>query len=185
MLEGGAISVDGEGTLLTTEECLLHPSRNPGLGKAAQEALLKRTLGVEKIIWLGQGIVPDPVTDGHVDGLCVFVGPGTVLLQMTDDRSDEKFAITQDAKRRLRDARDAEGRPLEIIELPLQNDMLHINLYICNGGVIVPVAGDPAQDDAPMAILRETFPDRGLIGVTGRVIASGGGIHCITQQVPA
>ena len=186
VLEGGAISVDGQGTLLTTEECLFHPTRNPTVGRAAQEALLKRSLGVEKIIWLGQGISPDPVTNGHVDGLCVFVGPGTVLLQTTEDRSDENYAITRDAMDRLRAAKDAKGRMLEIIELPLQADVLHINLYICNGGVIVPLAGDRRQDDAPMAILREIFPDREVVGVTGKVIAGGGGgVHCITQQVPA
>lgn len=186
VLEGGAISVDGEGTLLTTEECLLHPTRNPGFGKAAQETLLKRKLGVEKIIWLGKGISPDPITNGHVDGLCVFVAAGTVLLQTTEDRNDENYAITRDTKRRLRGERDAKGRSLEIIELPLQDDVLHINLYICNGGVIVPTADDPRQDDAPMAILREIFPDRQVDGVTDRVIAGGGGgVHCITQQVPA
>ena len=111
-----------------TEECLLHPTRNPGFGKAAQETLLKRKLGVEKIIWLGKGISPDPITNGHVDGLCVFVAAGTVLLQTIEDRNDENYAITRDAKRRLRGERDAKGRPLEIIELPLQDDVLHINL---------------------------------------------------------
>ena len=161
-------------------------ARNPGFGKAAQETLLKRKLGVEKIIWLGKGISPDPITNGHVDGLCVFVAAGTVLLQTTEDRNDENYAITRDAKRRLRGERDAKGRSLEIIELPLQDDVLHINLYICNGGVIVPTADDPRQDDAPMAILREIFPDRQVDGVTDRVIAGGGGgVHCITQQVPA
>ncbi|MDD9876434.1 MAG: agmatine deiminase family protein [Magnetovibrio sp.] len=186
VLEGGAISVDGNGTLLTTEECLLHPSRNPGMGKSDQERLLRDALGVDTVIWLGQGIAPDPVTDGHVDGLCVFAGPGAVLLQTTDDPADENHVIGRDAKRRLQRARDAQGRRLEIIELPLADDVLHINFYICNGGVIVPIAGDPRQDDAPLSILRDVFPERRVVGVGGKVIAAGGGgVHCITQQVPA
>jgi len=186
VLEGGAISVDGEGTLLTTEECLLHPTRNPGVSKEAQEQILKNALGVTKVIWLGEGITPDPVTDGHVDGLCVFAGPGAILLQTTDDTSDENYRITQDAKRRLKAAKDARGRTLEIIELPLADHVLHVNFYICNGAVIVPIADEPRQDDQPLAILREVFPERKVVGVSGRVMAEGGGgVHCITQQVPA
>ncbi|WP_291731812.1 agmatine/peptidylarginine deiminase [Leisingera sp. F5] len=187
VLEGGGVAVDGQGTLLTTEECLLHKNRNPGWTKARVEAELKAGLGVQKVIWLPRGLTPDPITDGHVDGMAAFAAPGVVLLHTTDDRSDPNYRITQDAKRILQQETDVHGRRFEIIEIPLTSyDVVHMNFYICNGAIIVPVSGRMAEDDQPLAILREAFPDRRVVGVSGRMIGGGGGgVHCITQQVPA
>ncbi len=187
VLEGGAVALDGEGTLITTEECLLNKNRNPGKSKAEIETMLKDWLGVEKIIWIPRGLTPDPITDGHIDGMAAFAAPGVVLLHTTDDRSDPNHAITKEAREILRRTRDAKGRKLEIIEIPLTSwNVVHMNFYICNGAVIVPVAGKAGEDDVPLGILREAFPDRRVVPITGRYIAEGGGgVHCITQQVPA
>jgi len=185
--EGGALAMDGQGTLITTEECLMHKNRNPGWTRAQIESQLKAHLGVKKVIWLPNGLTPDPITDGHVDGMAAFAAPGIVLLHTTDERSDPNFAITQGAKRILQQATDARGRRFEVIEIPLTSwDVVHMNFYICNGALVVPVAGKPDEDDEPLAILREAFPRHRVIGVTGKMLATGGGgVHCITQQVPA
>ena len=184
--EGGAIAVDGEGTCITTEECLLHSNRNPNLSQDEVTELLKGWLGVETVIWLPRGLTPDPITDGHVDGIAAFIEPGVVLLHTTDDSGDPNYAITQGAKRQLESSSDASGRQFEVIELPLAYDVVHLNFYICNGGVVVPTAGDPRQDDAPLAVLREVFPDREVVPVSGQMLSKGGGgVHCITQQMPA
>lgn len=187
VLEGGAVHVDGEGTLITTEECLLNKNRNPGRTKAEINSILKDWLGVEKIIWLPKGLTPDPITDGHVDGMAAFAAPGVVLLHTTDDKSDPNYAITQKARDILLQTPDAAGRQLEVVEIPMTSwDVLHMNFYICNGGIIVPVAGKAKEDDLPLSILREVFPQHRIVPVTGRLIAKGGGgVHCITQQVPA
>lgn len=182
--EGGGVLVDGDGTLIVTEECLLHKNRNPALDRAAVEKRLLASLGAKKVIWLGRGLTPDPVTDGHVDGMAAFAQPGTVLLHSIDEKSDPNFKILADAKRRLAEATDAQGRKLTIIELPLAGEVSQMNFYLCNGAVIVPVSGK--QDDEPLGILREVFAGRKIVGVPGRVLAKGGGgVHCITQQVPA
>jgi len=184
--EGGGIAVDGEGTCITTEECLLHSNRNPGKSKDEVTEVLKGWLGVEQVIWLSRGLTPDPITDGHVDGIAAFVEPGVVLLHTLDDRSDPNYAITQDAKQRLESTTDARGRYLEVVELPLAYDIVHMNFYICNGGVVVPTAGDPRQDDEPLAVLREVFPQHKVVPVSGQMLSEGGGgVHCITQQMPA
>ena len=185
VLEGGAVTLDGEGTLITTEECLLNPNRNPDKSKSQVEQILQESFNVSKVIWLSKGTTPDPITDGHVDGICVFVAPGKVMLQTTDDLNDPNYEICQDAKTKLLAASDSKGRKLEIIELPLAYDVAHINFYIANGSVLVPISNDPAQDDAPLSIIRNTFSDREVIGISGEILAQGGGgIHCITQQVP-
>jgi agmatine deiminase len=183
--EGGAISVDGEGTILTTEQCLMNPNRNPGRTKAQVESDLCELLGGTKVIWLAKGLSPDPITDGHVDGICVFARPGTVVLQRVDDPSDPNAAITADARKRLEAATDAQGRKLEIIDMPVWPPTLtYLNFYLANGGVVVPAAGDPAYDEPAFAVLRKAFPDRKVVGVVGEAIAAGGGgIHCITQQM--
>ena len=184
--EGGGVLVDGEGTIITTEECLLHKNRNPGVDKATIERRLLEGLGAKKVIWLGRGLTPDPVTDGHVDGMAAYVGPGSVLLHSTTYKSDPNYKILADAKRRLQEATDAKGRKLEVIDLPLAEQVGHMNFYICNGAVVVPVAGVKREDDKPLGILREVFPERKVIGVSGVILAEGGGgVHCITQQVPA
>ncbi len=187
VLEGGAVALDGEGTLITTDECLMNPNRNPGKSKPKIEDILKGWLGVEKIIWIPRGLTPDPITDGHIDGMAAFASPGVVLLHTTDDTSDENHAITHEARKILSQALDAKGRKLEIVEIPLTSwNVVHMNFYICNGAVVVPVAGKSKEDDVPLGILRETFPDRKIVPITGRYIAEGGGgVHCITQQVPA
>lgn len=185
VLEGGGIVVDGDGTAIVTEQCLLNPNRNPGMSKAQVERYLADYLGIAKVIWLGQGLTPDPITDGHADGLCAFVDQATVLLHSTNERSDPNYAICRDARRRLLDAIDAKGRSLEIIDLPLAENALHMGFYIANDCVIVPVANRRVEDDAPLAILRDLFPERKVVGVSGRTLALGGGsVHCITQQVP-
>ncbi len=184
--EGGAVLVDGDGTLIVTEECLLHKNRNPGLSKAIIEERLLHGLGAKKVIWLGRGLTPDPVTDGHVDGMAAFAEPGVVLLHSIDDKSDPNFKILADAKRRLTEATDAAGRKFEVIDLPLAEEVGQMNFYICNGAVIVPVSGDKEQDDEPLGILRDVFKGRKIVGVIGHVLAKGGGgVHCITQQIPA
>lgn len=187
VLEGGAVALDGQGTLLTTEECLLHRNRNPGWTKEQIEAELKAQLGVTKIIWLPKGLTPDPITDGHVDGIAAFAAPGVVLLHTIYDRSDPNTKITAAAKRILENATDAKGRRFEVIEVPLTSfDVVHMNFYICNGAVIVPVSGKKSEDATPLGILQEAFPRHKVIGVSGRMIGGGGGgVHCITQQVPA
>ena len=114
VLEGGAIALDGEGTVLTTEQCVLHRNRNPGRNRQTVERLLNDSLGTRKIVWLEKGLQPDPVTDGHVDGLAAFAEPGVVLLHTVDDRSDPNFAICRDAKQRLRNSKDAKGRRLDL-----------------------------------------------------------------------
>ena len=184
--EGGAILTDGEGTAIVTAQCLLHENRNPGYSREQVEALINSSLGTQKVIWVEQGLTPDPITDGHIDGLAAFAAPGMVLLHSCDLQRDPNDDICNAAKRVLEQTTDAKGRRLEIIDLPLARDISHMNFYICNGAVIVPIAEDEAQDDAPMAILREVFPDREVIGIGGNILCEGGGgIHCITQQVPA
>ena len=187
VMEGGAVALDGEGTLLTTEECLLNPNRNPDWSKADIEAELMAYLGVGKVIWIPRGLTPDPITDGHIDGMAAFSEPGVVLLHTTDEQGDPNHEITQAAKRILKDETDASGRSFEIIEVPLTSyDLVHMNFYICNGAVIVPATGREAEDDVPLGILRDVFPGREVIGVPGEMMAEGGGgVHCITQQVPA
>lgn len=211
VLEGGAIHVDGEGTCLTTEECLLNPNRNPRLSKAQIEAGLRDYLGVETIVWLGQGIYRDE-TAGHVDNLCCFLRPGVVALAWCEDSTDPQSAISSDAYARLRTATDARGRRLEVITMPVPARPLtitaqesagivttqrsqprnavdrlaasYVNFLIVNGALVVPSFGD-ANDARALAILAEQFPDRQVRTVPGREILLGGGnIHCITQQQP-
>lgn len=194
VLEGGSISVDGEGTLITTEQCLLNPNRNPGMTRQEIEAELKLQLGVESVIWLPYGHHDDTHTDGHTDGVCVFARPGVVVAQVCadpDHPDSERMAANLAT---LAEARDAQGRELEVIELPFypyfdvdgaRTMVSYVNFYIANGGVVVPIAGHPFDEPA-LELLRHAFHDRDVVGVPGRVIAhGGGGVHCITQQVPA
>lgn len=210
VLEGGSIHVDGQGTLITTEECLLNPNRNPHLKRQEIEAHLRNYLNIEKVIWLERGVYNDE-TSGHVDNLCCFIRPGVVALTWTDDATDPQFAISSDAYRRLQKASDANDRNFEIIKIhqptpiyitdeesqgvdsvdgtyPRQaGDRLaasYVNFYIANGGVIVPIFNTP-QDTLALQILERSFPERKVVGVLAREILLGGGnIHCITQQQP-
>jgi agmatine deiminase len=188
VLEGGSITVDGEGTLITTEQCLFEEHRNPGLGRAEIEAELRAQLGVERVIWLGLGLVEDDDTDGHVDNVCAFVEPGKVVLQTVTDEANPNFAPSRENLRRLRDA------GLEVVELPWlpyvageqpPTVVPYTNFYICNGGLIVPVRGEESDADA-LALLASLYPGREAVTVAGETLAlGGGGVHCITQQVPA
>lgn len=191
ILEGGSIAVDGEGLLVTTEQCLLDPTRNPHLGKDEIDAELSRALGVERVVWLDQGLLEDADTDGHVDNICAFIEPGRAMLQTVPDESDPNWAGTQENLGRLAAA------GIDTVEwelLPrLERDngeavvVPYMNFYIANGALIVPVGGvDPDVDQEALRRLGELFPDREPVGIDGRVLAlGGGGIHCITQQVPA
>ncbi len=186
VLEGGGVLQDGEGTIITTEECLLHRNRNPKMNKAEVEQQLKDYLGAKKVVWLKHGITPDPVTNGHVDGIAAFVKPGVVLLHQTPYRDDGNFKRLKDAKERLQAAADAKGRRLKVIDLPLAEHVAHMNFYICNGGVVVPTENNPRADEPSLEVLRDAFPNREVVGVSGRVLSKGGGgVHCITQQIPA
>lgn len=138
VLESGAVTVDGEGTLITTEQCLLNKHRN-AKDKAKIEKTLNDALGTEKVIWLGKGLEPDPVTDGHVDGIAAFADAATVLLHTTNDRSDPNYLICQDAKLRLKKATDAKGRKLEV---PLDGDVSYMNYYMANDAILVPITTD-------------------------------------------
>lgn len=211
VLEGGSIHVDGEGTVLTTEECLLNRNRNPELGREQIEVALGEHLGAEKVIWLGLGIYNDE-TDGHIDNIACFAAPGVVLLSWCEDESDPQHAISADALERLRAARDARGRELEVHLLPTPGPILiapeeaqgvdaapgtiprragdrmaasYANFYIANTRVVMPLL-DERTDETAKEILEGVFAGREVVGVPAREILLGGGnIHCITQQVPA
>jgi agmatine deiminase len=211
VLEGGAVHVDGEGTVLTSEECLLNPNRNPKLSREQIERVLCEYLGAEQVIWLGAGVFADE-TDGHVDNLACFARPGVVLLSWSESEDDPQHPISADARKRLEAATDARGRSLEVRLLPspgpLQisaeeaagvdavegtiarraGDRLaasYVNFYLGNSRIVYPLL-DPRHDEEAAAILRLAFPGREAIGVPAREILLGGGnIHCITQQVPA
>ena len=196
VLEGGAIHVDGAGTAMTTEQCLLDPSRNPGLDRAEIEDCLRRHLGVRKTIWLGRGLEGDE-TDGHVDNLACFVRPGTVLALAAGDSDDPDFEVLADNLARLRAARDANGRELEVIEVPRPR-LAHraadgarlvrsyVNFYVANGGVLVPAFGDD-NDRQALEIIAAAFPGRRTVPLTAAatIVEGGGGIHCVTLQQPA
>ncbi|HEY1630628.1 MAG TPA: agmatine deiminase family protein [Rhizomicrobium sp.] len=193
--EGGAIHSDGEGTILTTEQCLLNPNRNASLTPQQIEERLALFTGARRIVWLGDGFSDDE-TDGHVDNIACFAAPGRVIVGVPQSKSHPDREPVMEAIRRLRAARDAEGRAFEIVELPQplhagadwQGRLLqasYINFYLPNGGVVMPGFDDPADEQARM-ILAECFPGRDILQVDARdVVEGGGGIHCITQQEPA
>jgi agmatine deiminase len=208
--EGGAIHVDGEGTALVTEQCLLRGNRNPQLDQAQVERVLRDYLGVTTVIWLDEGVFNDE-TDGHVDNLVCFARPGEVVLTWTDNRRDPQYRISHDAHERLSAMRDARGRRLRVHHLPMPGPLYmsraeaagvlaragakprharerlaasYVNFYLANGAVIVPLL-DPRTDASALARLRRIFPERRVMGVATREILLGGGnIHCITQQIP-
>jgi agmatine deiminase len=192
VLEGGSVDVDGAGTLLTTESCLLNPNRNPTLDRAEIERRLKYWLGVSTVLWLGEGIAGDD-TDGHVDDLARFVAPATVVTVIEDDPRDENYRALNDNLRRLRTMCDATGRALRVETLPMPPALYHegtrvpasyANFYILNGGVIVPTFDCP-QDATAIATLGRLFPGRRVVGIPSRDLVWGlGAIHCLTQQHP-
>lgn len=211
VLEGGAIHVDGEGTLMTTEECLLNPNRNPHLTRPEIEQRLRDYLSIDTILWLPDGIYNDE-TNGHIDNLACWVAPGQVVLAWTDDESDPQYARSRSALNYLNAHRDAKGRQLTVTKVPLPQPLSqteeeadgidwaakawprragermaasYVNFLMVNGGLIVPAFGDPKDDEAA-DILAKLCPDRQVVQVPSREILLGGGnIHCITQQQPA
>ena len=208
--EGGSIHVDGEGTALVTEACLLSAGRNPALSKAEIERTLCEYLGVSKVIWLPRGIYNDE-TNEHVDNVCAFVTPGEVVLAWTDDESDPQYALSKASLDALEAAADAKGRKITVHKLPLPAPVTiteeecagldlcegeptrtpgerlaasYVNFYIANGAVVMPAFGDP-MDSKAQAILQTLFPTRKVVAIPARDILIGGGnIHCITQQIP-
>jgi agmatine deiminase len=210
VLEGGSIHVDGEGTCLTTEECLLNPNRNPSLERREIEALLEEYLGIETVIWIPRGVYADE-TDGHVDNLACFTRPGRVLLTWTEQRDDPQAAISRQARQVLEAASDATGRRLEVGLVPSPGPLFttaeeaagvepsgharprrsgdrlagsYVNFFIANSSVIHPLL-DPDHDAEVGELVAREFPGRRVEGVPGRELLLGGGnIHCITQQVP-
>ncbi|MBI4517602.1 MAG: agmatine deiminase family protein [Deltaproteobacteria bacterium] len=195
VLEGGSIDVNGSGSLLTTEECLLSPiqARNPHLSRAQLERVLGDCLGVTNVLWLGCGIAGDD-THGHVDDLARFTGPRTVVAAVESNRRDENYAPLADNLRRLKRMRDQDGRPFEVIELPLPQAIRYermrlpasyANFYIANVAVLVPTFNDP-NDRLALDTLARLFPTRETIGIHAVDLVWGlGTLHCLTQQQPA
>jgi len=210
VLEGGSIHVDGEGTCITTAECLLSPGRNPDLSQEEIEAALKDYLNVEKVLWIPRGVYNDETT-GHVDNLACFLRPAEIALTWTDDKSDPQYERSAEALDYLMSQTDAKGRKFTIHKIHQPNPILitpeeaegvdavegtlpreagdrmaasYINFYFCNGSAIVPTFDDPHDAEA-LAALQRLLPDRKVVGVPAREILLGGGnIHCITQQQP-
>jgi agmatine deiminase len=206
--EGGAIHVDGQGTVMVTEQCLL--KRNPTLSRSQLETLLRRYLGASCVIWLGEGVVADE-TSGHVDNLACFARPGEVCLTWCDDPRDPQYRVSTDALERLMAARDARGRRLRVHKLPSPGPLhmtrreaagvvasrairglragqrlagSYVNFYLANGALILPLL-DASTDGAARRVLRRVFPRRRIVAVPAREILLGGGdLHCITQQQP-
>lgn len=206
VLEGGSIDVNGLGTLLTTENCLLNPNRNPHMNRENIEKHLKENLGITKVLWLGEGIQGDD-TSGHVDDLTRFVGPSTVITIVSDDPHDPDYAPLQENLHRLRTMTDQDGTPLTIIPITQPSpvyitdgqpttkinphaDLFRIpasyaNFYIANECVLLPVWNDPKDKDA-IETLRKCFPTRRIVPIDSRMLTWGlGSFHCVTQQIPA
>jgi agmatine deiminase len=210
VVEGGAIHVDGEGTVLVAEQCVLNENRNEDATRQEMERVLKDYLGVSHVVWVGLG-VPGDETDGHIDNLACFVRPGVVLLSWCDDPADPHYAVSRDAEARLLAARDAKGRALTVERMPMPAPLFYteeeaggvdatasgmnrragermaasyVNFYIANGAIIAPCFG-VVTDEPARAVLARLFPEREIVMVPAREILLGGGnIHCITQQQP-
>ena len=192
VLEGGAVHVDGEGTVLSTADVVLDQRRNPGLEREEAERLLREYLGAEKVLWLSSALEHDN-TGGHVDNLACFVAPGVVAALGCADPADSQFPAVQENLARLRAASDARGRALEVVELPMpvrpevrgrRLSPSYVNLYIANGAVVMPAFGDPADDEA-RDVLARLFPKRAVVPVpTLELAKADGNVHCVTQQQP-
>jgi agmatine deiminase len=192
VLEGGAVHVDGEGTVLTTTEVVLDPRRNPGLEREEAERLLCEYLGAEKVLWLSSALDHDN-TGGHVDNLACFVAPGVVVALGCADPDDPQYAAVHENLARLRAATDARGRALEVVELPMparaefrgrRLSPSYVNFYVANGVVVMPAFGDPA-DEVARDMLARLFPRRTIVQVpTLELAKADGNVHCITQQQP-
>lgn len=193
VMEGGSLDVNGRGTLLTTESCLLNPNRNPSLDRAGIEQRLRDYLGVRHVVWLGDGIAGDD-TDGHVDDITRFVAPDTIVTVVEPDPADENHRPLAENVERLRAARDQDGRPFRLVELPMPAPVVreeqrlpasYANFYVGNEVVLVPVFADPRDAEA-LGVLRSCFPTRRVVGIESRDLVWGlGAFHCATQQQPA
>lgn len=194
VMEGGSLQCDGQGTIITTEECLLNPNRNPSMTKAEIEAALLANFNAQKVIWLPYGLLGD-LTSGHVDGVCQFIGSARVIAQV-DPNDAQENARLQDNLDVLEASTDALGRPLEVVRFPFlprarfaggpRVSHCYINFYPTNNqGLIVPTAGLEAKDRAALRRLRQIFPGREVVGVpTPNMTWAGGGVHCVSQQLP-
>lgn len=196
VLEGGGIDVNGRGTLLTTEECYLDPQtqvRNPGMGREEFEETLRRYLGVTNVLWLGRGIAGDD-THGHVDDVCRFVNPGTVVLCRCRDPRDVNYRPLEENFERLADMRLEEGSKIEVVPLPMPAPLCwrtlrlpasYANFYVANAAVLVPTFNDPADREA-LGILGELFSGRPVVGIHAVDLVLGfGTVHCLAQQQPS
>ncbi len=198
VMEGGSIEINGAGCLLTTEQCLLNPNRNPRLDRAEIEQYLKDYVAVQKVVWLGDGIVGDD-TDGHIDDIARFVSPTTIVCVVEDDPADANYRLLQDNLDRLRYMTDAQGQAFEILTLPMPGTISgkssitrdlerlpasYANFYIANGVVLAPVFGH-ANDARALETIRRVFPNRRVVGINCEPLVWGmGTIHCVTQQQP-
>ncbi len=196
ILEGGSIDVNGRGTLITTEQCLLDTevqARNPGLTRAQIEAALKDSLGATNVLWLGKGIEGDD-TNGHVDDVCRFVDPTTVVLAQEDNRRDVNYRALAENRERLQGMRLEDGTKLKVVPLPMPGPLTfggrrlpasYANFYICNAAVLVPTFNDP-NDRIALGILSELFTDRPVVGIHAvDLVLGNGSVHCLSQQQPA
>ena len=194
VFEGGSLDVDGEGTALTTRECLLNPNRNPDLDEKSIAARLRDALGVEKLIWLDEGLANDH-TDGHIDNIARFIAPGKVACMRPSGADDPNTAVLLRIEKSLRAATDAAGRPLEVITVPSPGlvpgaegkpaPASHMNFYIANTRVLVPLYGTPYDEDV-LDALRPHFPGREVVGLRAdHILVGGGSFHCVTREQPA
>jgi len=193
-MEGGALDVNGAGTLLTTESCLLNPNRNPHLNQQQIEQHLREYLGVTNILWLGDGIAGDD-TDGHVDDLARFVNPTTVVTVVEQDPQDDNYWPLQENRKRLQAMRGQDGNPLRVVELPMPGVIeydgqrlpaSYANFYIANGVVLLPTYRNPRTDAIAIKTLQKIFVDRRVVGIDSTNLIWGlGSFHCLTQQQPA
>ncbi|MCA6596868.1 MAG: agmatine deiminase family protein [Pseudanabaena sp. M046S1SP1A06QC] len=193
VLEGGAIEVDGEGTCLTTKQCLLNPNRNPHLDQEAVESGLKAALGMEKILWIEEGLLNDH-TDGHIDTIARFIAPHKIMCMEPTSEDDPNYQVLKDIGSQLENMTDAKGRKIDVVRIPSPNLVLddegqimpasYLNFYISNDSVIIPIYGSPNDDLAVQAIAKH-FPSRKVIGLSAKHILLGGGaFHCITCHQP-
>lgn len=195
VLEGGAIDVNGKGTLLTSEECLLHPNvqvRNAGFTREDYESVFSEYLGITNVIWLGNGILGDD-THGHIDDLCRFVNEDTILTVVESERKDENFEVLQDNLKRLKSAKLQDGKSPNIVELPMPQKLIfeetrippsYANFLILNNAVLVPTFNDP-NDRIALNIIADCFPQRQVIGISAIDLIWGlGTLHCLSQQIP-
>jgi agmatine deiminase len=194
VMEGGSVDFNGAGTVMTTTQCLLNKNRNPHLGKAEIEQYLKDFYGQKHVVWLGDGIEGDD-TDGHIDDLARFINPTTIVTAVEDDRKDANYKILKENRKRLEKVRDQDGRPFDVVEIPMPGVVeydgqrlpaTYVNFYFVNGALLVPTFGNKARDNRALDILQKQLPNYKVIGIDCVELIWGlGAIHCLTQQQPA